>query len=282
MPVPAPRNEARRNDDGLKTVRLPPGLDGIRGYSMVVFMLWHVGVLTFLPGAWILMNVFFILSAFLITRLLLAEQREFGWISVREFYRRRVRRLAPALLVMVGAVTLDGWAFAPAAERTYLRGDILATLTYVMNWRLVLRDDQYFEEFTHPSITRHAWSLSVEEQFYLVVPLLIIAALTYAHRRSARTAGFVVLALASAAWASTIDLDSPGGQAHAYYGTDVRMQALALGVAAGVWTGHRGRGGGLLRARDRRDPLDAETAGSRSSAGSASSRRSQASRSSSR
>ena len=61
----------------------------------------------------------------------------------------------------------------------------------------------------------------------------------------------------SAAWASTIDLDSPGGQAHAYYGTDVRMQALALGVAAGVWTGHRGRGGGLLRARDRRDPLDA-------------------------
>ena len=129
-----------------------PGLDGIRGYGMVVFMLWHVGVLTFLPGAWILMNVFFILSAFLITRLLLAEQREFGWISVREFYRRRVRRLAPALLVMVGAVTLDGWAFAPAAERTYLRGDILATLTYVMNWRLVLRDDQYFEEFTHPSM----------------------------------------------------------------------------------------------------------------------------------
>lgn len=234
-----------------------PGLDGIRGYSMVVFMLWHVGVLTFLPGAWILMNVFFILSAFLITRLLLAEQREFGWISVREFYRRRVRRLAPALLVMVGAVTVDGWAFAPAAERTYLRGDILATLTYVMNWRLVLRDDQYFEEFTHPSITRHAWSLSVEEQFYLVVPLLVIAALTYAHRRSARTAGFVVLALVSAAWASTIDLDSPGGQAHAYYGTDVRVQALALGVAAGVWTGHRGRGGGLLRARDRRDPLDA-------------------------
>lgn len=229
------------------------------------------------------MNVFFILSAFLITRLLLAEQREFGWISVREFYRRRVRRLAPALLVMVGAVTLDGWAFAPAAERTYLRGDILATLTYVMNWRLVLRDDQYFEEFTHPSITRHAWSLSVEEQFYLVVPLLIIAALTYAHRRSARTAGFVVLALASAAWASTIDLDSPGGQAHAYYGTDVRMQALALGVAAGVC----GRGivdvvvgccgHGIVAIRSMR-----ETAGSRSSVGSASSRRSQASRSSSR
>ena len=81
-----------------------PGLDGIRGYSMVVFMLWHVGVLTFLPGAWILMNVFFILSAFLITRLLLAEQREFGWISVREFYRRRVRRLAPALLVLWAGV----------------------------------------------------------------------------------------------------------------------------------------------------------------------------------
>lgn len=259
-----------------------PGLDGIRGYSMVVFMLWHVGVLTFLPGAWILMNVFFILSAFLITRLLLAEQREFGWISVREFYRRRVRRLAPALLVMVGAVTLDGWAFAPAAERTYLRGDILATLTYVMNWRLVLRDDQYFEEFTHPSITRHAWSLSVEEQFYLVVPLLIIAALTYAHRRSARTAGFVVLALASAAWRRRSISTHRAGR-H----TPITAPTCACRPSPSVSPRACGRGivdvvvgccgHGIVAIRSMR-----ETAGSRSSAGSASSRRSQASRSSSR
>lgn len=147
-------------------------------------MLWHVGAFTALPGAWILMNGFFTLSAFLITRrLLLAEQREYGWISVRDFYRRRVRRLAP--------------------------------------------------------------------------PLLVIAALAFARRRFGRSIGFVVLALAATAWVTTIDLTTSSGQAHAYDGTDVRVQALALGVAAGVWTGHVGRGGALLRARDRRDPLDA-------------------------
>lgn len=233
-----------------------PGLDGIRGYGMVVFMLWHVGALTVLPGLWVFMNVFFILSAFLVTRLLLAERRSFGDISVRDFYLRRVRRLGPALLVMLGAVTLDGLFFAPDEEKAFLKGDILATLTYVMNWRLVARDDQYFEAFNHPSITRHAWSLSVEEQFYLVVPWLVVAVLALGRTRLARTLPFVLLAGLSALWATRLDLVGLGGQSLAYYGTDIRVQALALGVAAGVWSGHRGSGGALLKPRDSRDPLD--------------------------
>lgn len=233
-----------------------PGLDGIRGGGMIVFMLWHVGALTVLPGLWIFMNVFFVLSAFLITRLLLAEARRRDSISAPAFYARRVRRLAPALLVMLAAVTIDGIFFAPPEERTYLKGDVLATLGYLMNWRLVARDDQYFEAFTHPSITRHAWSLSVEEQFYLLVPLLVLVVLLHVRTRSTRTAVFVGIALLSAAWATTLDLSSLRGQAHAYYGTDVRLQALALGVAAGIWTGHVGRGSALLQPRDRRDILD--------------------------
>lgn len=227
-----------------------PALDGIRGYLMVAFLLWHVGVLPFLPGLWIAMNLFFILSAFLITRLLLAEHRRFGDISVSGFYVRRVRRLAPALLVMLGAVTLDGLFFAPAVERMNLKGDIVASLFYVMNWRLVLRDDPYFDEFSHPSITRHAWSLSVEEQFYLVIALVLVLVIARLRSRLARTAPFLVLAAVSVLWATTIDLNSLSGQAHAYYGTDVRLQALALGVAIGVWTAHRDAGGTLLRAKD--------------------------------
>lgn len=100
-----------------------PGLDGIRGAGMIVFMLWHVGALSSaLPGVWVFMNVFFVLSAFLITRLLLTEHRTYGGISPGSFYARRVRRLAPALLVMLLAVTIDGVFFAPADETRHLRG----------------------------------------------------------------------------------------------------------------------------------------------------------------
>ena len=231
-------------------------LDGLRGYGMLGFMLGHLGVMTFMPGLWVYMNGFFVLSAFLIVRLLMAEAKETGHIDSRAFYVRRARRLLPALFVTLTAVVIDGIFFAPESERTYLKGDIFSTLLYVMNWRLLSRDDAYFEEFSHPSILRHAWSLSVEEQFYIFVPLIMLGVLLYARRRRTRTAFFVGVALLSALWTSTIDLGVLSGQAHAYYGTDVRVQALAVGAALGVWSGHRGRGSRLCRGRERDEPLE--------------------------
>ncbi|MET0469113.1 MAG: acyltransferase family protein [Aeromicrobium sp.] len=203
-------------------------LDGIRGGFMALFMAYHFG-LTALAGAWTGINVFFVLSGFLIARLLLTERERFGRVDLLGFYRRRARRLLPALIVLLLLVATWALLLADDATRRQVRGDLVATLGFVMNWRLIAQADQYFAEFGSASMLRHAWTLSVEEQFYVVVPLLL-AVLAWLGSRRVAVAVLALLAVVSAWWTAQVGLEGAAAQAHAYYGTDTRLQSLLVGV----------------------------------------------------
>lgn len=216
-------------------------LDGYRGLFVTLVLLYHFGV-TALVGGWVGINHFFVFSGYLITRLLISERAKTGGIDVLRFYKRRAERLIPALLVLCTAVLVSG-LFVGSANRHRDAGDVLASLFFVQNWRLISQDDAYFEQVGNPSPLRHAWTLGVEEQFYILVPLLVIALFAvFPRSRNARFAVVAALALASTAW--TVHLASTGTDfARLYYGTDTRAQALLVGAAAGVLLGrdHRGR-----------------------------------------
>lgn len=216
-------------------------LDGYRGLFVTLVLLYHFGV-TFLVGGWVGINHFFVFSGYLITRLLISERAQTGGINAVRFYRRRAERLLPALLVLCTAILASG-LFTGSANRHRDAGDVLASLAFVQNWRLISQDDAYFEQVGNPSPLRHAWTLGVEEQFYLLVPILVIVLFAVSRRsRGGRFVVVAVLAAASAAW--TMHLASTGTDFfRLYYGTDTRAQALLVGAGVAVLLGrdHRGR-----------------------------------------
>ncbi|MDQ2852500.1 MAG: acyltransferase [Actinomycetota bacterium] len=220
--------------------RYSPALDGVRGTAMVLFMAFHFGVAA-LQGAWVGINLFFVLSAYLITRLLIEEHARSGRLDLLAFYRRRARRLLPALFVLLAALGIYGALIAPPSVRGALRGDMLATLLFVQNWHLILQGDQYFDLFGAPSFLRQAWTLAVEEQFYLLVPLVVLALVRWVRRRDVQAGILLTLGLAGALWTAHIGVATTEAQTHAYYGTDTRAQALCIGAALAFWTGLRTR-----------------------------------------
>lgn len=210
-----------------------PALDGIRGCAMTLFMAFHFG-LAQLRGAWVSVNVFFVLSGFLIVRLLATEHAKYGIIDWLAFYRRRARRLLPALFIMLSTVVVYGLVVADATERGRLRDDVFASLGFFMNWRLVRQDNDYFEAFGQPSLLKHAWTLAVEEQFYVLAPFVITVLFIWLRSRRARVAVLCGAALASAVWAAYIGTSTAQAQAHVYYGTDARAHSLLIGAACGL------------------------------------------------
>ena len=140
-----------------------PALDGLRGIGVVYVLLYHAGV-AHVPGAILTMDMFFALSGFLITSLLVAEWQRTGRISLKAFWVRRARRLAPALVLALLGVAAYIHFVADAADRASLRADALSTLGYSANWRFVFAGKGYFDQFAQPSPLLHTWSLSVEEK----------------------------------------------------------------------------------------------------------------------
>lgn len=200
---------------------------------MILFMAYHFGVHSF-TGAWIGINYFFVLSAYLLASLALREKSRTGRIDFLGFYKRRVRRLAPALILLLGVVVAYSLKFHTLPDRKMTGGDVLASQAFVINWRLIARSDDYFGDLRSPSLLRHLWTLSVEEQFYLIIPLLMTLLIATRSRRWAIT---ICLAVAGvSAWRSAaVGVATVEEQTRNYYGTDTRMQAFAIGVALAIW-----------------------------------------------
>jgi peptidoglycan/LPS O-acetylase OafA/YrhL len=216
-----------------------PALDGLRAISVAAVLLYHMD-LEWIPGGFLGVEVFFVVSGFLITALLIEERHHEGAVSLRGFWTRRGRRLLPALyvlLLVVPAVTL--LFYRDAAGR--LGGDVLAALFYVSNWWQIFLNESYFAQAGRPPVLRHLWSLAVEEQFYIVFPVFFVWLLSRGGRKVTRNV-LIALALASAVWMAVlyVPYEDPS---RVYYGTDTRLSGLLLGaVLALVWTPWRSRG----------------------------------------
>jgi peptidoglycan/LPS O-acetylase OafA/YrhL len=213
-------------------LRLPylPGLDGLRAIAVGAVLLYHAGV-SWLPGGFLGVEVFFVISGYLITALLLAEWQQHGQIDLRTFWIRRARRLLPALYLLL----IVGLAYAVIRlpdEVARLRGDALAAFGYVTNWYFIFRQQSYFEVIGRPSLFQHLWSLAIEEQFYVIWPPLLVLMLRRWPRRRLLA---VLLGTAAASALLMALLYRPGvDPSRVYYGTDTRAAGLLLGSALAV------------------------------------------------
>jgi peptidoglycan/LPS O-acetylase OafA/YrhL len=219
--APANAREARRG--GIPHL---PALDGLRGLALLGVLFFHAGGA--LPGGYLGVDLFFVLSGFLITSLLLGEHRDTGRIALGPFWARRAKRLLPALLSLMVAVAIYGRFFAKPADLRELRGSALATLAYVANWRAILARASYWNLFAAPSPLEHTWSLSIEEQFYVVWPLVVALVLRRGSRRAVLVLSLGLGALSMGAMAFLFD---PADTTRAYLGTDTRAAAILAGAA---------------------------------------------------
>ncbi len=222
-----------RDEDG---ARLPyrPGLDGLRALAVTGVFLYHAGV-AWMPGGFLGVDLFFVLSGYLITSLLLREFSVHGTIDLLSFWGRRARRLFPAVAVVIVFAMLAALIVA-RDDLGRTRADALSAIVYLTNWHEVAASHSYFNAFGRPSLLQHLWSLAVEEQFYLLWPLLLLAGLRRLHPRT-------VLALTGALAAGSCLLmwglfDPSGDPSRVYYGTDTRAFTLLIGaMLAFLWPG---------------------------------------------
>jgi peptidoglycan/LPS O-acetylase OafA/YrhL len=225
------------------TLRYLPGLDGLRALSVLAVLVFHHYVIGgheagWLPGGFLGVEVFFVVSGYLITSLLLAERRDSGEISLRRFWMRRARRLLPALGALLAVVVAYALVFLPDAIGT-LRSDVVAALTYTSNWWQIIAHRSYFVDAGRPALLKHLWSLAIEEQFYLLWPPLLIVGLRRLGRD--RMLGVVLtVAIASAVAMALLASSTVDGT---YYATYTRLSGLLLGAGlAFVFAPYRIRG----------------------------------------
>ena len=222
-----------------------PGLDGLRALAVLAVIAYHLH-LGWAPGGMLGVGVFFTLSGYLITDLLLGQHEATGTLQLADFWRRRARRLLPALSVLLAVVA--AWVtLLDRPQLSALRGVVVAAVGYVTNWWLIAQHSSYFAQFGPPSPLGHLWSLAVEEQFYLVWPWLLWLGLRWARgrpgTRSRLAAATVLLAALSAIEMAM--LYRPGyDPTRIYDGSDTRAFALLIGAAlAFVWPSRHLRGG---------------------------------------
>ncbi|HEX2148631.1 MAG TPA: acyltransferase family protein [Actinomycetota bacterium] len=216
-----------------------PALDGLRALPVLAVLAYHAD-LPWARAGFLGVDVFFVISGYLITALLLSEHTRTGRVNLRRFWGRRALRLLPGLLVMLGAVALVAPILAPDQNEN-LSGDLTAALTYVSNWWLIFQDKPYFEAIGRPPLLQHLWSLAVEEQFYLLWPLVLTFGLRKRHRSPRRLVKWVLLAVACSAGAMAFMYSPEADASRVYYGTDTRLGTILLGAAlAFLWSpGHR-------------------------------------------
>jgi peptidoglycan/LPS O-acetylase OafA/YrhL len=215
------------SDDPGRRRRHIPALDGLRGAAVAAVLLFHAGHLT---GGWLGVDLFFVLSGFLITSLLLGERARRDRISLSAFWARRGRRLLPALFLVLIGVGVYAVVWAAPRELAQIRSDGLATLGYVANWHQIGQGHSYWDLFRAPSPLEHTWSLAIEEQFYLVWPIVVVGLLAWGQKpRRVLIAALVGIV---ASFTTMLVLYSPGSNPQrVYLGTDTRASSILIGAA---------------------------------------------------
>ncbi|WP_051551591.1 acyltransferase family protein [Nocardioides sp. URHA0020] len=223
--VPAAGRRRRVTNPGVRA-----DIEGLRAVAVGTVLLYHAG-LSFVPGGFAGVDIFFVISGYLITSLLLREAATKERISITGFYARRARRLLPAASLVLVFTAVAGWAVLPASRYADLSTDVVAATLYVVNWALAHRAVDYLAEGAGVSPVQHYWSLSVEEQYYVVWPLLIMLCLLLARRRPAR-ARTLMLATVAAVFATSLAwsvIHTPESPATSYFTSTTRVWELAVG-----------------------------------------------------
>ena len=203
-----------------------PGLDGLRALAVAAVFLYHANV-GWMPGGFLGVDLFFVLSGYLITSLLLHEFSADGTIDLARFWIRRARRLFPAVALVILFALLATLIIA-RDDLGRTRADALSAVVYLTNWHEVVASHSYFNQFGRPSLLQHLWSLAVEEQFYLVWPLLMITGLRRLHPRNLVVlTGVLAIASCALMW---LLFNPSGDPSRVYYGTDTRAFTLLVGA----------------------------------------------------
>jgi peptidoglycan/LPS O-acetylase OafA/YrhL len=212
-----------------------PAIDGLRALAVIAVMFYHLGF-TWIPGGFLGVDLFFVISGYVITRLLLDSIAQSGGLDLRGFYLARARRLLPALLFTVITTTIAIGIWAPDTIKRFVT-DMPFALTGTMNWWLVAREQDYFESIGRPPLLQHTWSLAVEAQFYLVWPLILYFILK---KLGKNRIPFAALLIAAASGITllivslSLDASNSSDVSHIYFGTDTHSIGLFLGAALAV------------------------------------------------
>jgi len=244
MTVSIPVRPSRRSSGVSRRANAPaPGaadasgfrldIEGLRGLALILVLATHADV-WFLPGGFVGLDIFFVLSGFLITGLMLAEARKTGHVSLLRFYARRARRILPLAATVLGTVLFAAVFVLNPVRASHVAGDAVAAAAYVVNWHFIAQSVDYFA-FNDPSVSpvQHYWSLSVEEQFYIAWPLLVVAALALSRRFGLRLRPLlwtIVLSLGGASLGYSIWY-SPLHPNAAYLSTLTRVWEIGIGCA---------------------------------------------------
>ncbi|ASY15542.1 acyltransferase [Candidatus Planktophila sulfonica] len=212
-----------------------PAIDGLRAIAVIAVMFYHLGF-PWIPGGFLGVDLFFVISGYVITRLLLDSIAQSGGLDLRGFYLARARRLLPALIFMIVSTTIAIGIWAPDTIKRLLT-DTPFSLTGTMNWWLVARHQDYFESIGRPPLLQHTWSLAVEAQFYLFWPLILYFILKKFGKKHIPAASLIIAAASGAALllvSFSLDASNASKVSHVYFGTDTHSIGLFLGAALAV------------------------------------------------
>ena len=218
-----------------KPVRHIASIDGLRAIAVTAVVLYHLGI-SWLPGGFLGVDLFFVISGYVITRLILDSINKSGALDLRGFYWARLRRIYPGFLFMVFSTIIFIGVWAPEAIKRFLT-DLPYALIGMMNWALVARQQDYFESIGRPPLLQHTWSLAVELQFYLIWPIILLTVLKYFGKANvARVALIIAMFSGAALFFVSLQLDAANAQqvSHIYFGTDTHSLGLFLGSALAV------------------------------------------------
>ena len=224
-----------KNTTGKVGVRHIASIDGLRAIAVTAVVLYHLGI-SWIPGGFLGVDLFFVISGYVITRLILDSINQSSALDLRAFYAARLRRIYPAFIFMVVCTIIFIGVWAPEAIKRFL-SDLPYALTGNINWLLVARHQDYFEAVGRPPLLQHTWSLAVELQFYLIWPIILLTILKYFGKKNiARIALLIAITSGVTLFLVSLQLDQSNAQqvSHIYFGTDTHSLGLFLGSALAV------------------------------------------------